>query len=243
MKPLRNILPNVLTSLLLASALAPVSVRAQNLAANPGFEDDATTFIEWKASAVANGATAEIDNKEFHGGKQSLRLDQASKLTLPSGAKEAESLAKFLMDSKAGGSVLVSQVIPVEEGKSYDFSFWYKAEGLVRENTSDQKQGYAHLQVWIFWLQAQEKSVEGENATKYRWVMNEGVDAPDWVEAVNKGYAFSGRLSGKSCVAPPGARFANIRFVLPPTLQKQLPKCGLMTSSFRKPASSGYLEI
>ena len=236
MKPFRNILTASLSSLLLASAVAPVSVRAQNLAVNPGFEDDATTFVEWKGSAVANGATAEIDNKEFHDGKQSLRLEQTSKLNLPPGANEAESLAKFLMDNKAGGSVLVSQNIPVEEGKSYDFSFWYKAEGLVRENSSNPKQGYAHLQVWIFWLQSQDKSVEGENATKYRWVMNEGADAPDWVEAVNKGVAFSGRMSGKPCVAPPGARFANIRFMLVTNASEATPKVWIDDVKFQEAA-------
>ena len=234
MKLQRNILPNILTSILLASALAPVSVRAQNLAVNPGFEQDAVMPVEWKISGAANGATAEIDNKVFHDGKQSLRLDQATKLTLPAGAKEADSLAKFLMDNKVGGSVLVSQNIPVEEGKSYDFSFWYKAEGLVLENTNDQKQGYAHLQVWIFWLQSQDKSVEGENSTKYRWVMNAGVDAPDWVEAVNKGYAFSGRMSGKPCVAPPDARFANIRFVLTTNAPEATPKVWIDDVKFQE---------
>ena len=234
MKPHRNIPPNILTFMLIASALGPVSVKAQNLAVNPGFEADATAPVEWKVSAVANGATAEIDNKVFHDGKQSLRLDQATKLTLPPGAKEADSLAKFLMDNKAGGSVLVSQTIPVEEGKSYDFSFCYKAEGLVRENISDQKQGYAHLQVWIFWLQAENKSVEGENATKYRWVTNEGMDAPDWVEAVNKGYAYSGRMSGKPCVAPPDARFANIRFVLTTNAPEATPKVWIDDVKFQE---------
>ena len=234
MKPQRNILSNIMTSMLLASALAPVSVKAQNLIVNPGFEQDGAMPVEWKVSGAANGATAEIDNKVFHDGKQSLRLDQTSKLTLPPGAKEAESLAKFLMDSKAGGGVLVSQDIPVEEGKSYDFSFWYKAEGLVRENTSDPKQGYAHLVVWIFWMQASNKSVEGENAIKYRWVMNEGVDAPDWVEAVNKGFAYSGRMSGKPCVAPPDARFANIRFMLTTNAPEATPKVWIDDVKFQE---------
>ena len=50
MKPLRNILPAALTSLL----LVPLSAHAENLVLNPGFEDDAAMPVEWKVSAVAN---------------------------------------------------------------------------------------------------------------------------------------------------------------------------------------------
>ena len=130
MKPLRNILSAALTSLL----LVPLSAHAENPVLNPGFEEDAATPVEWGISAVANGAKAEIDSKEFHSGERSLRLDQTSAVTLPTGANEAESMAKILIDNKAGGSVNASQKIPVEEGESYDFSFWYKASGLLPEN-------------------------------------------------------------------------------------------------------------
>ena len=227
MKPLRNILPAALTSLL----LVPLSAHAENLVLNPGFEDDVAMPVEWKVSAVANGATVEIDNKVFHDGKHSLRLDQASKLTLPAGAKEAESLAKFLLDNKEGGFVLVCQDIPVEEGESYDFSFWYKSSGLLSEDQSEPKQGFAHLMVWIFWLDDQKRSVEGDNA---RWVLNEGVDALDWVEAVNKRAGASEHLKGQPCVAPPGTRFASIRFQLITNAPEATPKAWIDDVSFQK---------
>ena len=230
MKPLRNILSAALTSLL----LVPLSAHAENPVLNPGFEDDAATPVEWGISAVANGAKAEIDSKEFHSGKLSLKLDQASAVTLPPGAKDAENIIVFLRDNKAGGSVLVSQNIPVEEGESYDFSFWYKASGLVREDRADPKQGYAHLQVFIFWLNDQKKSVAVDDGDNTRWMMNEGVDAPDWVEAVNKGAASSQRLNGHPCVAPPGARFANIRFQLCTNAPEITPKAWIDDVSFQK---------
>ena len=49
-KPLRNILPAALSSLL----LVPLSAHAENLVLNPGFEDDVAMPVEWKVSAVAN---------------------------------------------------------------------------------------------------------------------------------------------------------------------------------------------
>jgi len=230
MKLLRNILSAALTSLL----LIPISTHAENPVLNPGFEEDAATPVEWGISAVANGAKAEIDSKEFHSGERSLRLDQTSAVTLPTGANEAESMAKILIDNKAGGSVNASQKIPVEEGESYDFSFWYKASGLLPENVREPKKGYAHLMVWIYWQDNQNRRVEGDTADTSRWIINQGVDAPDWVEAMNKGFGSSQRLNGHPCVAPPGARFANISFQLITNAPRVTPKVWIDDVSFQK---------
>ena len=229
MKSLRNILAAALTSML----LVPNSARAQNLVLNPGFEEDAATPIKWRVSAAANGAEAEIDSKEFHSGERSLRLDQTSAVTLPPGANEAESMVKILLDNTASGQASVVQKIPVEEGESYDFSFWYKASGLLRDNFREPKKGYAHLMVWIYWQDHQNRRVEGDKAETTRWILNQGVDELDWVEVVNK--AFEPRkLDGYPCVAPTGARFAAISFQLITNAPEVTPKAWIDDVTFQK---------
>ena len=118
---------------LLVVALAGV-VSAQNLVKDPGFESAGTSGAgAWGllAAAGTNGAVARIDATQGHSGGQCLLLDQTHPLVLPDGATTASNLVRFLQANKAGGSVSADQTVPAEGGKTYNLSFWYKAEGLL----------------------------------------------------------------------------------------------------------------
>lgn len=195
---------------LLVVSLAGV-VSAQNLVRNPGFEQAETGQTgDWKALnlTASGGAVARVDATQAHSGAHSLLLDQTHPLILPDGAAGASNLVRFLQANKAAGFVCADQVVPAEGGKTYNFSFWYKAEGLLRENRDDPKRGYAALHVYVYWLGEGGKRVAGPDGTL--WVMNQQLNAPDWVQAVNN----RAHTSPRAYLTPAGTKAAQIRFQL-----------------------------
>ena len=128
----------------------------------------------------------------------------------------------------------MSQYVPVQAGKSYNFRFWYKASGLLAEKRDNPKQGYAAVLVWIFWMKEKGKSVDGDNATKYRWILNEGGDSSEWVEVVNNAFGSYWNMKDKPCTAPAGATFAQLRFQLITNTGVVSPKVWLDDVSFEE---------
>jgi len=195
---------------LLVVILAGV-VSAQNLVKDPGFERAETGGVgAWGplTAAGTNGAVARVDATQGHSGRQCLLLDQTHPLALPDGAIDAPNLVKFMGDKRVGGFVHTEQTVPVEGGRTYNFTFWYKAAGLLRENRDDLKQGYAAFQVFIYWLDNAGKRVAGTDGTL--WAMNQQVDGPNWVQAVNS----RAHTGPRAYLAPVGAKAAVIRFAL-----------------------------
>ena len=194
----------------LYAALVTAAV-AQNLVQDPGFEKAGTgTAGSWNLqnTTATGGVVVRIDTALAHSGSRSLLLDQTHPLVLPDGATTASNLVRFIQANKTGGSVSADQTVPAEGGKTYNLSFWYKAAGLLRENRDDPKRGYASFQVWVYWLGDGGKRVAGSDGTL--WVMNEQVDAPDWVQAVNN----RAHTGPRAYLAPAGTRAAQIRFQL-----------------------------
>ncbi|GEM_PF-2436480 len=214
----------IMSSVLLASlALSSTTTcKAGNIVVNQSFEqvDDIGVPIGWELGRPSNGCEAKIDLATAHSGKNSLLLEQTKAIQLPAGALEAPNLVKFLQDKKAGGFTIASQRVPVEAGKRYNFSFWYKAMGLQRENRDDLKRGYAAFQVHVFWMKDQNKDVDGKDA-RY-WVLNRQVDSPDWAKVSN--CHFNSGQDRPAYIAPEGAKFANIRFQLVTVAPEVTPK-------------------
>lgn len=193
---------------LMAAAFAGVA-SAQNLVQDPGFERAETGKAgAWGllAAAGTNGAVARIDSTQSHSGRQCLLLDQTHPLVLPDGWTDAPNFMKLLSDKHAGGYVIVGQNVPVEAGRRYNFSFWLRTSGLLRENRDDPKSGYAAFKAEIFWQKNASTSVD-----KY-WVLNQQLDTGDWVKISNT--HFNKGPNQPPYIAPDGAKFANIRFSL-----------------------------
>lgn len=197
---------------------------AENLVLNPGFERASEGLPDnWTIAVAQNGGAARVDTAICYAGKQSLRLEQTRPISLPAGALASGNIIKAIREAKAEGYVLVTQNVPVEEGKSYNFRFRYRTEGLLPENRSDPLAGYGHFQAWIFWLNDQYQSV-GSEKERHVWVVNTGANATDWVEVVNEGFASSRNPTKRPYLAPPGAVWANIRFSLNAAAPEITPK-------------------
>lgn len=188
---------------------------------NPGFEkqEEAGGPSGWSVGRATNGGSAAATATDLHSGQRALVLSQAP-LALPPEALAAPSLLEYLRANNASGFVLVSQTVPVEEGKSYNLRFWLRTVGLVRENRDDPKAGYAAFQVWIFWMKDPTTAVAGDQGRV--WVLNQQTDVADWTEIANS--HFNMGPNQPPCIAPAGAKFANIRFQLPTTSPGAAPK-------------------
>lgn len=163
---------------------------------------------------------------EGHDARPCLLLDQTRPLTLPEGAADAPNLVKFINAKKAGGFVHVDQVVPAQGGRTCNLAFWYKAKGLLRENRDDPKCGFASFMVFVYWLDDHGRRVGGGQDTL--WVINQQLDAPDWVPVLN-GRAHTGPRPYR---APEGAKAAQIRFQLVTVAPEVAPKVWIDDVSF-----------
>ncbi|HAU37430.1 MAG TPA: hypothetical protein DCX07_06890 [Phycisphaerales bacterium] len=190
-------------------------LRADNLIVNPGFERGEGGSIEdWNANPRnwKSGAKASIDKAEHHSGDKSLLLE------MPQPLKSGER-----------GFVLVTQDVPVEAGKSYNLRYWYKAQGLVKEDRAHKERGYANLAVWIFWLDKDHKSV---GSPPHSWMSNIQTDAKDWVKVENTRHAQPG--DGTPFRAPEGAVMAQIKLQMAVTAPDAAPKVWLDDVEFEE---------
>jgi len=186
---------------------------AENLVDNPGFEQVAEDGfpMHWKKWGEANGSEVRPDHTTAHSGKSSLLIVQTKPLALPKEASEAPNLVRYIFGEKLGGDSVLYKEVPVEAEKKYNFSFWFKASGLLRENRDNLKSGYAAFQVWVHWMDDKHQAVGGRDARL--WVLNQQVNASDWIKLSNS-HANGGGSLFQPYIAPHGARFAKIEFKL-----------------------------
>ncbi len=218
---------------------------AQNLVVNPGFEQsNSGKAANWTLSEQSwkNAAAARMDSTEFHSGKQSLLLNQTKPLNLPAGAADAPNFLKFVSDNKVDGFVAVTQAVPVEAGKSYNFSYWYKSSDLVREDRDDPKRGYAAFHVFLDWLKEDGKRVDGKD--NLIWVANEQLGSPAWTQVANR---LANRALVRPYLAPPGAHLALLRFILTTLAPDVAPKVWIddvsLTDADAAPDESGEQHL
>ena len=185
---------------------------AENLVDNPGFEQEENNFpLNWEKWSGKNGSEVHYDKSEAHTGNKSMLITQAKALDLPEEAAEAKSLIRYIFKNKLQGESLLYKNVPVMAEKKYYFSFWFKTSGLLRNNIRDKKSGYARFSVWIHWLDDKLQDVGGRDFRAE--VANEKLNYTDWIKLSDDHYKWGGELI-QPYMAPPGAKFAQIRFQL-----------------------------
>jgi hypothetical protein len=166
----------------------------------------------WERNVEQAGACSRVATDVARSGSRSLLLEQRIPLFKPPEEKLQSGhfdIIKYFRSINSGGHVLVSQKVPVTPGKYYSLSFWFQTDGLLGESRDVPERGYAHFQVWIFWLDENGKSVKND---PHAWVMNRGRNAPAWTKSENDRFAQPG--GGKPVLCPEGAATAMLRFAL-----------------------------
>ena len=187
----------------------------ENLIKNPGFEDVNKTdgwAESWDIRSQKNGGRAKLfmSDYESHSGSHCLLLDQTKEVV-----------------SGQEGFCLVSQgrkTLPVQPGKKYLLRFWYKAEGLKKEQKDPGPgHGYACLVALIFWNDENGKCINTKMQKNSR--ENFFIDVDDWGEVVGLTGA-CGVATGfrQPETAPANAVTASIRFQLMTTAEWYAPK-------------------
>lgn len=217
--------------------LAAMRAPARNLIGNPGFDGD--QGWSFRNGAENNGAVARIVPEQGRRDSPCLLLEQTKLLDLPEGWGSATNLARFIQQKKVGGFTLANNTVPVQEGHRYAFRFWFRSEGLKREDRDNPKQGYAAFTVFIHWMMGDDKhGIGGPDGTL--WVVNEQVDARDWTEVVNRR---AHRSLDTPYLAPDGAKFAQIRFQLATVTHDAKPSVWVDDVRFEDMETVGQAEL
>ena len=151
-----------------------------NLVQNGGFESPLAASAEagWAIGEQRNGAVARLTPSGAHSGTRALLLEQTTPLTYPPEAYAAPKYEDFLKAAnggRGGGSVGVSQTVPVAGGKHYRLRLHYRSEGLAPEKKeAGPGRGYAAFEVWVYWR------VPPGHPGGAVWVANEQADPEGW---------------------------------------------------------------
>ena len=190
-----------------------------NLLKNGGFEGPlaATPNDGWAVSTARNGASAAITDGAAYAGSHSLLLQQTTPVTFTPDAYKLPDYGDFIKSANGGlggGSVEVSQRVPVTGGKSYSLRFHFRTMDFPggENKQPGPNRGYVSLMVWIGW----------GGTSENLWALNHQDPTPAWTTLTDARFNYYGVTV--PYLAPPGATSALVQFSLVDNFAGKHPK-------------------